>query len=547
MKYGPFTRKKQVPNQTGKPAVLLIMPILFLLYLAFLVFLAGNTEGGTYTATKHAAEADRAVIGATVPYTTKGHCGHCHEQHASIDGSEPAPPSEEGPSMYLLFRSNYGATRNEACFACHESLNLVGMPLGYGREGIYQGKDKYENSVHDASLQMLWSPDPAPPGPLYHDQGNCNNCHNPHGYGDGQGVIPQMLFAREEALCEACHDGTQGGFTKDVKAQLNKPYSHPAHAHTGRHALPETGQPSGSSFGPESRHAECVDCHNPHTLGGSVHTVPGNTVSEILQNVWGVEPSWPSGWTQPITFTATRPPLYPDGSEFEYQICFKCHSYYGLGIVTEGVSTITGPSNAAITDQAWEFNPNNGSAHPVVTALSNMNGSGFPRALAFDQMLEPWTDVGNQTMYCSDCHGADNEDTTGAKGPHGSNSKYMLKGTGKYWPAKSDGITLWSLNQADAQNTNLFCRNCHPLFSDPLNQGNPTWKNNVHAVGSHQNTNCVTCHVAVPHGSRAGRLIGYADLPAPYDYNDNSLRITSFSKTDPFSYQKINCATECHQ
>jgi predicted CXXCH cytochrome family protein len=505
------------------------------------LFCAIIAEGGTYTSTKHAADADRGVIGAGIPYLTKGHCGQCHEQHGIVDGSEPTPPAAEGPSSYLLFRTNYGAYKNEFCYSCHDVLTLGAMPMGYGREASFQGRDKYENSIHNLSIQMLWDPDPSPPGPAHHEQGNCNNCHNPHGYADSQGVIPGMLFAREEALCEGCHDGTQGGAFKNIKAQLDKAYKHPTHGFEGRHTLSETGQPGGNSFGPENRHAECADCHNPHALGGNTHIEPGNAVSEVIQNVWGVEPAWPSNWYQPIVFISMKPPAYPDGSQYEYQICFKCHSYYGLGILANGVSTIIGPSNGPITDQAWEFNPNNGSGHPVVRWLNNISGSANPKALTAAQMLDPWTDPGNQTMYCSDCHGADNEDS-GAKGPHGSSAKFMLKGAGKYWPTKSNGTTLWSLNTTDAQDVNLFCKNCHPIYG-------PDWKNNVHGAGSHQDLTCVTCHTAVPHGASAGRLIAYEGDPAPYNYMGTSLKITSFTKTTPLNYTKANCTTAvgCHQ
>ena len=35
----------------------------------------------------------------------EGFCAHCHEQHASIGGSEPSPTG--GPSDYLLFYISY--------------------------------------------------------------------------------------------------------------------------------------------------------------------------------------------------------------------------------------------------------------------------------------------------------------------------------------------------------------------------------------------------------------------------------------------------------
>jgi len=57
---------------------------------------------------------------------------------------------------------------------------------------------------------------------------------------------------------------------------------------------------------------------------------------------------------------------------------------------------------------------------------------------------------------------------------------------------------------------------------------------------------CVNCHVAVPHGSKRSRLIGYNTDISPYNYNGNSLKITGFKKAaTPTGYGVGNCATNC--
>jgi hypothetical protein len=505
----------------------------------------------TYTSTLHGTSANRSAVEATFPYTTNGLCAHCHDQHASIGGTEPTLPSAQGPSYYSLFQDNYGSATNDLCYACHDTFTISGMTLEYGRYGIYQGSTKYDASIHSTSASMDWSPDASPPGPPFGpnstltDPGNCHNCHNPHGYDDGNGLVPHMLFARDsqtgdspeyEMGCESCHDGSQGGATKDVRAQLNKTYAHPTHDYNDRHSLPESGS---ASFGPANRHAECVDCHNPHTVVSSTKHVAGttgNAVSDVLKYVWGVQPSWTSIWTQPISFTVRKPPAYNDGAQYEYQICFKCHSRYGLGADNDGTAndgiypSIT-PVTAGgiVTDQAMEFNPNNKSAHPIAVTLNNQTGSYAPKALEAVQLKAPWNvNPGNQTMYCSDCHGSDDE-TTSANGPHGSSRKYMLKGTGQYWPANSSG-TLWDWNNMD---NNLFCRNCHRLTGS-----NDTFDD--HDRGAHEKP-CVWCHVAVPHGSKRSRLIGYISDSSPYDYSNN-LAVVGFKKAASWNdYDEDNC------
>jgi predicted CxxxxCH...CXXCH cytochrome family protein len=270
-----------------------------------------------------------------------------------------------------------------------------------------------------------------------------------------------------------------------------------------------------------------------------------------------------------VTFGTSVPTftLLPEATK-EYQICFKCHSYYGLQDA-DGITDYTTPSGAIMTDQAMEFNPKNYSLHPVTVGLSDtgVRGTGSdapydPLSLTADQMSSPWaTNVGEQTMYCSDCHGTNDENAGDPKGPHASSYKYMLKGPNKYWPTKSDGTTLWELNDITSTGpADLFCRNCHII------RDSSGWKNNVHSVsmgmgGGHQNMTCVECHVAVPHGSKRSRFIGYGvnatnPDPSPYNYNGNSLKVTGFRKADtPTTYVgkgmgDKNCATAgisgCH-
>ena len=382
----------------------------------------------------------------------------------------------------------------------------------------------------------------------------CINCHIPH---KGQGT-PYLLRQAEENTCfqgaagsatgAPCHGTGAATGGKNIQSYLppNEAYGHPTINISGVHTDLDVLYPTETGKGldwSDSKHAECVDCHNPHRAIAGTHSSPPdasgwypsspslttNSVSNALRGVPGVEPSWPSIWTQPVTFTTL------ESASKEYQICFKCHSYYALGIASNGVTSYPSqsePTTVNFTDQAWEFNPNNKSAHPVVVTLNNQTGSYAPKALSTGEMKSPWdTNVGNQTMYCSDCHGTDNEASGDPRGPHGSSYKYMLKGPNKYWPTKSGGTTLYTI--ADFQNgtaTGLFCLNCHDLSGAEVH--------NVRfgPARAMRDLSCVTCHVAVPHGSKRSRLIGYASDPAPYNYNGNSLKLDGFKKKSPNSY-----------
>jgi len=54
-----------------------------------------------------------------------GNCAHCHEQHSSIGGTEPAP-SGDAPNNYLLFAEpNITSQDTNFCFQCHSGTGSV--------------------------------------------------------------------------------------------------------------------------------------------------------------------------------------------------------------------------------------------------------------------------------------------------------------------------------------------------------------------------------------------------------------------------------------
>lgn len=400
-------------------------------------------------------------------------------------------------------------------------------------------KTGWAETIHATSRQRY-----TPPGgtATWLGEWACRSCHTAHG---GTGV-PYLLSQPEETTCydAGCHGSTNAGAnTKNIQTAADKLYRHPTNTESTKHKHPDTP----ASLNVPNRHAECQDCHSPHRARKGLHTEGSNGVSSVLLGAPGVIPGSASAWTQPTTFTAVSSALQ------ENQICFTCHSYNGLGVAFSGVTGIIGPSGVPITDQAMEFNPANPSAHPVAVSSSQQIGSTVPRPLAAAQMNERWPATGSQTMYCSDCHG--NDEQTSAivpQGPHGADSRFMLTGRGTFWPTNQAGIP-WSLNDLrnnqNSWQTDLFCANCHVLFDG----GN--FKNNVHAESHHQGAvvRCITCHVAVPHGARRSRLIGYESDPAPYNYMGpgqyDRLVINGFIKANgPFNYREESCSMQsvCH-
>ncbi len=325
-----------------------------------------------------------------------------------------------------------------------------------------------------------------------------------------------------------------------------------------------------------NRHVECTDCHNPHrSIRSRLAASPSldlsapdaaathrhedgvqhnNLISGALRGNWGIEPVYSTPVWDPlapgISYQVKRgiPPQNDDMSgpasnysyvTREYQICLKCHSDYGFdnnnppplgysGGTAPGTNGMVEYTNQAFEFQAPEFDKgetggNHRSWHPVIdntgrTAVvrGNMDQSGF---------LAPWGDnggenIGNQTMYCTDCHGSNSTGNTvvpdGGEdgnpwGPHGSSNQFILKGS-------------WS--SATGTNTpDALCFKCHEFdtyanptpavvkdsgFSGPQGTGGGSvngcnmdaYANNFH-VGHATvmgGMRCSWCHTMVPHG-----------------------------------------------
>lgn len=452
-------------------------------------------------------------------------CSSCHDPH------------NQGHGKFLRVTSgaNLGADISTTCTSCHNKTGWTGS-----------AHQSLTYNYVDTNVAVKF-------GTSAMNSLACINCHQDH-----NGLANYLLRQQWSRTCfqgagannTECHATVLPGDTTSLATVFGRAAKHPivsdgvtASKHSDLDVLyPAGGTPIGSNglYWSTFKHAECVDCHNPHqakstpqrVLATAWYPATVSATSNLASNsgpltgVTGVDMSaLPANWTVQNTLSSWR--TY-ETSQYEYQICFKCHSWYALQEGITGVSSYnTTFEGAPVTDQAMEFNPNNLSAHPVMVALNNQTGSYAPKPLAASEVVAPWTSVGNQTMYCSDCHGADNEASGDPKGPHGSSYKYVLKGTGRYWPANASG-TLYNYTIIDA---NLFCANCHVLSVPNAHTQNTTMKGVA----------CVACHVAIPHGWKRSRLIAYAGEASPYNYGGSTAILNGIKKDTSPTYGKSNC------
>ncbi|WP_420474497.1 cytochrome c3 family protein [Noviherbaspirillum sp. ST9] len=273
-----------------------------------------------------------------------------------------------------------------------------------------------------------------------------------------------------------------------------------------------------------------------------------------LGNTWPQKPDrYEVKYGDPTSSTFTRSQPYLTR---EYQLCFKCHSDYsnptaavdfpslgntggGTASGTNGVQRYTNVAaefgsvkfNTAnpdipgtTTDQGETTNAGKACGDPAGTGSdcaptpsppggTNNHRSWHPvmyptgrdkderGSASWSNIKAPFsTNVGRQTMYCSDCHGDPGAwaVTTGkaagvVQGPHGSNKPFLLKGDWSLPLATGPGSYT-----GQSPSSPGVCGNCHQPTSSVSGFAGATEAS--HGWSGKDGVPCTYCHVAVPHG-----------------------------------------------
>jgi hypothetical protein len=308
-------------------------------------------------------------------------------------------------------------------------------------------------------LLFAWTPGDLHAGPriesgkLQGSHGNraslprsCQACH--------RGM--NMRVSGEEGTCLHCHGGSEArekmvadGYLRltgkvrlaDIGAELRKPYNHPVLTISGVHrqfeALPEEVVDA-------YRHAECVDCHNPHLVdkGKPFRGLKGKRVGNLITGL--VE---------------------------EYDLCYKCHS-------------VSANLPVRSTNKAEEFRLTNPSFHPVEGEGKNA----FVISLKAPYTARKDRPGDVSIISCRDCHGSD--DAAAPCGPHGSNYRGLL-------------VAHYELEDGrpESEQAYALCYKCHNRASILGNESFPYHALHIEGnkAANAPGTSCHTCHTA--HGS----------------------------------------------
>lgn len=304
----------------------------------------------------------------------------------------------------------------------------------------------------------------------------CASCHRPHSAGGRQRLLRHEA---EENNCLNCHDGSVA--QTNIDSVIQSISNHGTRQTTGVHDPTENPLTM-------PKHAECVDCHNPHRTGTGTAQAP--FVKPAMAGV--------SGLSSTGSFIASAP--------YEYQVCYKCHSRQNFAEPL--VERYIGSDNIAD-----DFSPSNASYHPVEAQGRNTQ---------VPSLLQPYTT--SSMIYCTDCHGNDNP--SGPKGPHGSVYRPLLV---------REYVTVG--DPMETPQTYALCYQCHSRTSILANESFSRHRHYIEEL----RTPCSVCHD--PHGVASADATNLMNFDRARVFPAAGGQGPEFRDTGIFSG---NCTLTCH-
>ena len=342
------------------------------LWLITLMFLgSGLARAGPYTNSAHGNSTDGVDRTSTAQYGT-GNCAHCHEQHASIAGTEPDPKTGDaaGPDKFCLLANNFDtaaipgsyAEDDNACFYCHTS-NLACLQDGGITNNDYSVTFGGASGGVTGIMQTF-------------NQLSSHNLKDVLDFAVGEWPPPTYTFTADSNPCSACHN-----------------------VHLARRNKANSGDPTYTAISKPSAHDE---------LWGDDSGAPNN---ETLRDYTAYYQA-PYSNTSPVEYEpdgSTTQPAGGWGSNMPDYVtfCLDCHS--------NAVASTTQGRNLVAID--WSATGDIHGGRPRTGTCSWENHSGF--AAAGTGLKVPYVETtANYVLSCTDCHE-----------PHGSaGDAFLLRG-----------------------------------------------------------------------------------------------------------------------
>ena len=407
-------------------------------------------------------------------------CTSCHDPH-------------EGRIGKFLRKSPMGQSDN-LCLTCHQKPGWVGST--HESDTAFWPNNQTTTQVRDHS---------------------CFGCHTPHTAQGAERLLRNAAVGGASAIeetCYLCHKPLVPSVAPDIQSEFNKTWKHPITLYAGHKPVfistPPVGLPEGVLLKPgqaapdprftDSKHVECVDCHNPHKVLKTNRTegmrgidLAGNILNNVIN-----DPA----------------PLDGTPSTTQYPVCLRCHGDTFNTVIGPGYPS-TLPSGATPSNKRTEFQTTNSAFHPV-------GGPGRNTSTNLNAQLKPNGLSASSVIKCTDCHNSNAyEGTTGRApstggsptappvGPHGSTYGSIRRAT---YLNTLPGPSNWN-----SANFNL-CFRCHDVtalsardtgsgartnFYDDINgKGNLHWLHLIDRISKSQPL-CKSCHYNI-HSNQEG-------------------------------------------
>jgi len=460
-------------------------------------------------------------------------CGSCHNPHVqNIDSS----------SDFLAIDNSQSAL----CLACHSTvpsgtgMGLAAAPVGGAAKTAAVAKNPlafWTGSIHanatnrvtsqvspgsGMSRRMIKASSLGPYTSLR--KNGCLSCHSSHN------SAKVLLRAADDQSCLTCHNGGTNVMpaAPNIYAEMTAPkISHVVASTSGNN----THSAHESDLLNHNRHANCVDCHNPHGTKQVGLTFPMPPAIRPSQN--GVDG---------ISATDGRSSVSPAVNQYEN--CLRCHgtstgktSQTAFGYLQSWVVASADPLNIIP-----EFSLTATSSHPVMHDRS----SPFPQPSLRPNMIDldgarPGRSMGVRIL-CTDCHNSDDNREfggTGANGPHGSRYPHILERRYDMSQAPLPGQPITNLNLPPNLTTTgnyALCAKCHDLNNV---MSNASFKEHARHIG--EGFSCSVCHTAHGMGSQSAIVSG--ERMVNFDMN-----VVAPNGKSPISYRRAtaSCSLTCH-
>jgi hypothetical protein len=355
-------------NNKGRiiPWILLCSVISMFLALCYL-FYPDKADSGPYLDSAHGNTSYGVDRTSLSPFGySKGNCANCHEQHASIGGSEPDPVGGV-PSKFALFYTNHTSQTDNFCYKCHTDINSLQTGSLVNRSYSYRAGGWTADTLNDILQAFSFYPGSAIPGSS-HQLGTIRSFITARSWG----------YTNNSNPCAACHN--------------------PHRAQGDPENSPNGTKSSGTRGWPVSRPSQ-------HSTDNNAWGLWGDDVGEKISDYAGA-----FTYMAPYYFNSTTT-YEPEGSAINngtnltdyVTFCTDCHNpTYDGQISSQQKSAFTGGWQPLLYNPDWEST----SPHGKIAAGGMVGNRKAPYDVAGI----------NHVLSCTDCHE-----------PHGSPNGMLIR------------------------------------------------------------------------------------------------------------------------